>query len=106
MAKKLLKTIIVEALKEGQAEDIVAVKVRNFTSVADYFVIASGRSSRQLKALADHVADKVPVKPLSLVGEAGSEWILMDFDSVIVHLMSHEARAYYDLEKLWSGHAS
>lgn len=73
--------------------------------IADFFVIATGNSDRQLRALADHVKvelrDKHGVQPHAVEGIAQSGWVLMDFSTVIVHLFQEERRQYYDLEGLW-----
>lgn len=101
--KKLLDIVTV-ALDDGKAEDIKVFDVRKLTSIADFMVVASGRSSRQVKALAERAADaarKRKVKPLGMEGEQTSEWVLLDLGDVIVHVMQPESRAHYQLEKLW-----
>lgn len=101
--RKLLD-LVTDALDDGKAEDIKAFDVSTLTSIADFMVIATGRSSRQVKALADRVADaarKKKVKPLGVEGEQASEWVLVDLGDVIVHVMQPETRAFYQLEKLW-----
>lgn len=101
--RKLLD-LVTDALDDGKAEDIKAFDVSTLTSIADFMVIATGRSSRQVKALADRVADaarKKKVKPLGVEGEQTSEWVLVDLGDVIVHVMQPETRAFYQLEKLW-----
>lgn len=97
-------TLVVQALDDGKAEDIKSVDVRKLTSIADYMVIATGRSSRQVKGLADRVleaAREQQLKPLGVEGEQNAEWILIDFGDVIVHVMQPEPRQFYQLEKLW-----
>ncbi|MGE3774799.1 MAG: ribosome silencing factor [Gammaproteobacteria bacterium] len=97
-------TLVVQALDDGKAEDIKSVDVRKLTSIADYMVIATGRSSRQVKGLADRVletAREQHLKPLGVEGERNAEWILIDFGDVIVHVMQPEPRQFYQLEKLW-----
>ena len=101
--RKLLDIVTV-ALDDGKAEDIKVFDVRKLTSIADFMVVASGRSSRQVKALAERAADaarKRKVKPLGMEGEQTSEWVLLDLGDVIVHVMQPESRAHYQLEKLW-----
>jgi len=78
--------------------------IRNVASFADYFVIASAGTSRQMEAVLDSVekaleADKV--RPMGREGKADSGWVLLDYGDVIVHLFAPEERAYYDLESLW-----
>ena len=99
-----LLDIVTIALDDGKAEDIKVFDVRKLTSIADFMVVASGRSSRQVKALAERAADaarKRKVKPLGMEGEQTSEWVLLDLGDVIVHVMQPESRAHYQLEKLW-----
>jgi len=94
-----------KALDDGKATDIKVLDVRKLTSMADYMVIATGRSSRQVKALTDHVVEaarELKQKPLGVEGEQAAEWILIDLGDVIVHVMQAETRAFYQLEKLWA----
>ena len=101
--RKLLDIVTI-ALDDGKAEDIKVFDVRKLTSIADFMVVASGRSSRQVKALAERAADaarKRKVKPLGMEGEQTSEWVLLELGDVIVHVMQPESRAHYQLEKLW-----
>ncbi len=101
--RKLLD-LVTDALDDGKAEDIKSFDVSTLTSIADFMVVATGRSSRQVKALAERVADaarKRKVKPLGMEGEQTSEWVLVDLGDVIVHVMQPETRAFYQLEKLW-----
>lgn len=102
-ARKLTSAVST-ALDDGKALDIKVLDVRKLTSIADFMVVATGRSSRQVKALADKVADAaraLKVRPLGMEGEQGAEWILIDLGDVVVHVMQPEARDFYQLEKLW-----
>ena len=93
--------IILEDLK---AEDIVSLNVKNKSSVTDTMIIASGRSTRHVKSISDNIIKqlkKTKIKPIGIEGYSKSEWILIDFGDVIVHVMHHEAREFYSLEKLW-----
>jgi ribosome-associated protein len=101
---KQLVTLATTALDDGKAVDIKVLDVRKLTSMTDYMVIATGRSSRQVKALAGHVADAaraIKQKPLGIEGEEASEWVLVDLGDVIVHVMQAETRDFYQIEKLW-----
>jgi ribosome-associated protein len=82
----------------------VLLRTAEVTTMADYFVICSGRSDRQVQALAGSIVDQLReegVRPLGVEGEAGARWILLDYGSVIVHVFAPEEREYYGLERLW-----
>ncbi|SER22305.1 ribosome-associated protein [Nitrosomonas sp. Nm51] len=101
---KLVK-IIVDALEDIKAFDIKVLCVSELTSMFDYIIIASANSSRQTKALADNVQEKVKSAGgsiLSLEGGQTGEWLLVDLGDIIVHIMQPEAREYYNLEALWT----
>lgn len=105
MKSKELSELVVEALEEVKARDIVKLDVRKLTTVTDYMVVASGTSNRHVKALADAVAEKskdAGHRPQGIEGENGSEWILLDLQDVLVHIMLPRVREFYNLEKLWS----
>ena len=105
--RKLLEAVT-NALDDGKAEDIKVLDVRKLTSIADFMVVATGRSSRQVKALADRVAEaarKKKVRPLGTEGQQSSEWVLVDLGDVIVHVMQPEPRSFYQIEKLWEAPA-
>jgi len=95
----------VELAADKKASDIVLLEVGGLTTVADYFVICSGSSERQLGAVADGVTEGLKKEGVPLVGRegaAGSHWLLLDFGAVIVHVMAAPERDYYQLERLWS----
>jgi len=101
-----LKAIVIDALDDLKAQQILTIDVREQTSVTDIMVIATARSSRQLKSLATYVVEKVKeqgIQPIGTEGENDGEWALVDLGDVVVHIMSAETRAFYNLEKLWSG---
>jgi ribosome-associated protein len=96
---------IIDALSEKQAEDILLLDIRQVASFADYFVIASVGSSRQMEAVLESVEQALkPDRPalLGREGKPGSGWVLLDYGDVILHLFAPEERAYYDLEGLWA----
>ena len=96
--------LILDALKERKAFDIVKIDVQDKTSVADYFIVASARSSTQVKALSEHVEEKlekVGITVLRRDGVADARWIVLDFGDVILHLFNDETRLFYHLERLW-----
>ena len=100
-----LTRFIVDALEDLKALDIRIVDVRGQTSVTDFLVIASGTSSRHVKSLADHVAHEMKAKhgvgALGSEGADAAEWVLVDFDSLVLHVMQPPIREFYDLERLW-----
>jgi len=102
--KKLVE-ITLAALEDVKAIDVVVFEVSKLTSISDYMIIASGKSKRQVAALADKVveaAKKNGVTPLGVEGKTEGEWVLVDLGDIIVHIMYPETREYYQLEKLWS----
>ncbi len=96
----------VEALEDIKAEDIVVMDVRNMSSLFDYVIVASAESTRQTRALANNVQDKLRStggRVLGVEGENSGEWVLVDLGDVIVHVMQPTVRTYYNLEQLWGG---
>ncbi|KIH81578.1 ribosome silencing factor [Pseudomonas batumici] len=94
------------ALEDVKAQDIQVIDVRDKNSITDYMVIATGTSNRQINAMLDKVRENVKAKGLRPLGEEGkgdSDWVLLDLDLVIVHMMTASARQFYDLERLWAG---
>jgi len=95
----------VEAALDVKAEDVAALDVRELSSFADVFVVATGRSDRQLRAIADSIEKtmkQIGVVPLGIEGYTEGRWVLIDLDDVIVHIFVPEAREHYDIERLWS----
>ena len=96
---------IVELAEDKKAADIVLLELAPLTTLADYFVICSGGSERQLDAIADGVVSTLRddrVRPIGREGTASSHWVLIDYGSVIVHIFTPPERDYYGLEKHWS----
>ena len=99
-----LKKSIKNILEDNKAESIVMMDVKNKSSVTALMFIASGRSTRHVKAIADNLAAKLTknkIKPLGVEGYTKSEWILLDYGDLLVHVMHPETRDFYSLEKLW-----
>lgn len=105
MAKKpALINVIIDALEDIKAKDIKLINVAKITSVSDYIAVASADSTRQTRALANNVIDKVKEAGYSIYGSEGGEtgeWVLVDCGDVVVHIMQPAVRAYYNLEELW-----
>jgi len=102
---------MIEALKiaaaaadDKKAHDVVALDISGIASFADYFLLCTGDSSRQMQAIADEVEKRLKangLRPSHVEGYQNSEWILMDYIDLVIHIFSKTARAYYDLERLW-----
>ncbi len=100
-----LRELVISALEETKAKDIVVLDVRKLTTVTDYMIVASGTSNRHVRSLADAVAEKARSKghkPTGIEGSEGGEWVLLDLQDVLVHAMLPRVREFYNLEKLWS----
>ena len=93
------------ALEDRKAEDISIIDIREISTIADYFVIATGANQNQLNAMGDAVEEalgKLGVSLRHVEGTRSSSWILMDYRDVIVHLFSREDREFYDIERIWT----
>ena len=96
--------LAVKVLDEKKAKDIKALKVSELTVITDYFIIASGGSSTQVRALCDElekVFSEKGVLPKHIEGMQSLSWVLMDFGDVIVHIFNDETREFYGIERLW-----
>ena len=99
-----LNQIIVNSLEDIKAFDITVIDVRKKTSIADYMIIATANSNRQTKALARHLKDTlkdIGKSVANIEGEGDGEWVLVDLNEVLVHIMLPTTRAYFNLEELW-----
>jgi ribosome-associated protein len=96
---------IVNAVEDKKAENILLLDLRPDAVIADYFVICTGNSDRQIKALADNVREVIKEKfgklPVSVEGRGDSGWVLMDYGDVILHIFGERERRYYNLEGIW-----
>lgn len=100
-----IKKNVIHALEDIKAFDIVALNVKDNTAITDFMIIASANSSRQTKALAGSVKEKMNalgVQVLGVEGEREGEWVLVDLGDVVVHIMTPTTRAYFNLEELWT----
>jgi ribosome-associated protein len=105
LAGRAKALLVAEAAREKLAEDLVALDVRQAVSFADTFIVATGRSDRQVRAIADGIAEALAregEKPLGVEGYAEGRWLLMDLGDVIVHIFQPDVRQHYALERLWS----
>jgi ribosome-associated protein len=99
------KNVIIDALEDIKARDIIAIDVARLTSVFDWVVIATAESARQTKALARHVQDAIRElgeKVIGIEGEETGDWVLVDSGDIVVHIMQPQTRDYYNLEELWN----
>jgi ribosome-associated protein len=97
--------LILKCLEDGQAEEVVSIPLAGKSAIADHMVIASGRSTRQVAALAQRIETEVKRKlgrPVRIEGLASADWVLIDAHDVIVHLFRPEVRQFYGLEKMWA----
>lgn len=104
MDLEAMKLAVIDALEDIKAFDITVMDVRKLTSITNYMIVASGNSSRQCKAIADNVREKLKEKGFDIRGTEGEkdgEWVLVDLDDIVVHIMIPASRAYYNLEQLW-----
>lgn len=100
-----IKKHIISALEDIKAFDIVTLDVRKLTPIADFMIIASASSTRQSKALAKNVFERMKQMDIDIVGiegEKDGDWVLVDIGDIIVHIMTPTTRAYFNLEELWS----
>lgn len=103
-AEQLLK-LVETVLDDRKAHQIKILDVRGKSSITDYMVVATATSSRHAQSLCEYVIEKVKengMHPLGVEGQPGSDWVLLDLGDVVVHVMTGQAREYYQLEKLWS----
>ena len=106
MDLRVKQRLVVDALEDVKGRDIVVFNTARLPSMFERVIIASGDSSRQVKALADHVRDKVKEnggKVYGIEGEKGGEWVLVDLGEIVVHLMHPTVRSFYNLEEVWGG---
>jgi ribosome-associated protein len=100
-----MKAAVIDAIEDIKGFDISVMDVRKLTNITNYMIVASATSSRQAKAIADNVREKLKEKGFdirSTEGEKDGEWVLVDLDDIVVHIMVPTTRAYYNLEQLWT----
>jgi len=99
----ILRTVI-DALVDKKAEDIQLIDIREVSTIAEYFVITNGTNTSQIQALSDNVTEKLAIngiRPRSIEGYNTANWILMDYNDLLVHIFDKESRGFYDLERMW-----
>ncbi len=101
----MLARAAAEILDAKKAENINVIRITNISSLGDYFVIASGTSNTHVHALADELEEKLKeqgVEPARVEGYRSNSWIILDYEEVVVHLFTADAREFYDLDRLWA----
>lgn len=96
---------IVELVQEKKGKQIVKMEIGDLSSFADYFVIITGESTVQIKAIADHIDNELRLQnvyPVSKEGYQNLKWVLMDYNDIIIHIFDHESREFYAIERLWA----
>ncbi|QQD20668.1 ribosome silencing factor [Venatoribacter cucullus] len=104
MQTEQMKDLVIDALEDLKALNITVLDVRGRTSVTDWMIIATGTSNRHVAAVAGNVEEKAKaagLRPHGTEGRASSDWVLIDLIDVVVHVMTDQARHFYDLERLW-----
>lgn len=101
---KEMTKLAIAALEDKKANDIRVIDIAGVSVIADYFVIASGSNTNQVQAMADSVREalgRAGHEPRQVEGYGSANWILMDYNDIIVHIFSDESRTFYDLERIW-----
>ena len=96
--------LIIDALEDKIAENIQIIDISELSIVADYFVITNGANKSQIQALSDNVEEKLAaqkITPRNIEGYNTANWILMDYNDILVHIFDAESRGFYDLERMW-----
>ena len=99
-----LKNKIINSLEDIKAVNPVAIDVTKISSLTDFMVIASGNSNRHIAAMSEHILEglkETNISGIKIEGQGGDDWVLVDAGDVVIHLMSADAREFYDLESLW-----
>ena len=105
MDSKQVTKIAFDALEDKKGVNIKVIDISNISILADYFIIAGGTNENQVKALADNVEEKlakVKLMPKQIEGYDNANWILMDYQDVIIHIFNEQDRLFFDLERIWS----
>jgi ribosome-associated protein len=99
-----LHGLILQSLDDDQAQDVVSIPLEGKSSIADYMVVASGRSSRQVAAIAQKLAERIKQagRAARIEGLPSADWVLIDAEDVVIHVFRPEVRSFYNLERMWS----
>ena len=105
MTSRELAKLACECIEDKKGIDIKVIDISKISVIADYFIIAGGNNARQIQTIADNIEEtlgKVGVTPKSIEGYHSSNWILMDYRDVVIHIFNQEERLFYDLERIWA----
>jgi ribosome-associated protein len=99
-----LHALVMQSLDDDQAQEIVSIPLEGKSNIADYMIVASGRSSRQVAAMAQKLAERIKKtgRNARIEGLPSADWVLIDAEDVIVHLFRPEVRSFYNLERMWA----
>lgn len=109
MNKETMQEHIINSLEDTKAQDILVLDVQKKSDMTDIMIIATGNSTRHVKSIAGNLIKDMKYldqQPLGSEGEETGEWVLVDLDNIIVHVMQADMREFYNLEKLWGSHAA
>ena len=104
MDSKEAAKIVIAAMEDKKAEDIRIIGIDEISSIADYFIIASGKNVNQVHAIADEIEEKLghaSITPKQIEGYQNANWVLMDYGDLIVHVFDQDNRLFYNLERIW-----
>lgn len=104
MESREMVRLACEAMEDKKAQDIKIIDIEKVSTLADYFIIASGSNRNQVQAMADNVEEilgKAQIEPKQIEGYQNANWILMDYRDVVIHIFDEENRLFYDLERIW-----
>ncbi|MEO6432376.1 MAG: ribosome silencing factor [Sphingomicrobium sp.] len=104
-AVEQLHALVLKSLDDDQAQEVVSIPLGGKSSIADFMVVATGRSTRQVASMANKLADRIKQETgriARIEGLAAADWVLIDADDIIVHIFRPEVRNFYNLERMWS----
>ncbi|AKJ41864.1 ribosome silencing factor [Pragia fontium] len=105
MQGRELQSFVIDKIEDLKGQDIVSIDVSNTSSITDCMIICTGTSSKHVQSIANHVAQSARlagILPLGVEGEVAGDWVVVDLDDVMIHVLQEDSRRLYELEKLWS----
>jgi ribosome-associated protein len=103
-AAEMLHALVMQSLDDDQAQEVISIPLEGKSNIADYMIVASGRSSRQVASMAQKLAERIKKagRNARIEGLPSADWVLIDAEDVIVHLFRPEVRSFYNLERMWA----